>query len=151
MRSTQKALEDIIRAAKAVPEDKLTWIPMGAARSVIDQMQEVAVGGNWFLGILRELKVPEFDAHDLERAREARKANDTLEKCVAAARLSTSDLCNSIESVQDKDLERELHLPFGGGMTVTVADLVALHQWNLTYHLGQINQIQLMLGDRQMH
>ncbi len=28
-------------------------------------------------------------------------------------------------------------------MTVTVADLVALHQWNPIYHLGQINQIQM--------
>jgi hypothetical protein len=36
-------------------------------------------------------------------------------------------------------------------MTVTIADVLGMHYWNLTYHLGQINQIQMMLGDRQMH
>lgn len=151
MRSTQKALEDVIRAAQAVPEDKLTWIPMGSARSVLDQMQEIAVGGNWFLPIIRDLKVPNFDAHAVEEARARRLVNDTLEKCVGAARQSTSEVCSAIEKVDDKDMEIELHLPFGGGMTVTLADVLGMHYWNLTYHLGQINQIQLMLGDRQMH
>lgn len=32
-----------------------------------------------------------------------------------------------------------------------MADVLFLHSWNLTYHLGQINQLQLMLGDREMH
>ena len=44
-----------------------------------------------------------------------------------------------------------MSLPFGGGMTVSMADVLMMHYWNATYHLGQINQIQLMLGDKAMH
>ena len=35
--------------------------------------------------------------------------------------------------------------------TMTLADVMMLCYWNIVYHLGQINQIQLMLGDEEMH
>ncbi|HWD37826.1 MAG TPA: DinB family protein [Fimbriimonas sp.] len=151
VRATQKALEDVVRSAQALPPDKLDWVPMGVARSVLDQMQEIAMGGTWFMPIVRELKMPDHDTHALEEARRRRTENDTLEKCVVAARQSTSELCEAIETVSDENLEDEIHLPFGGGMTVTLADVLGMHAWNMIYHLGQINQIQLMLGDRAMH
>jgi len=151
VRATQKALEDIVRSVQAVPEDKIDWSPMGATRSVLNQMQEIAVSGAWFIPLITELKVPEFDAHALEESKRLRLSNDTLEKCISSARTSTSELCTVIESVPDQALETEMVLPFGGGMTATVADILGMHLWNLTYHLGQINQIQLMLGDRAMH
>ena len=151
VRATQKGLDDIVRAAQAVPVDKISWVPIGLARSVLDQMQEIAMGGFWFLPVIRELKVPDVDAHALEQARQLRLQNDTLEKCIQSARQNTSELCAAIEAVTDAQLELEMTLPFGGGMTVTVADILGMHYWNLTYHLGQINQIQLMLGDRAMH
>lgn len=151
VRATQRALEDIIRAAIAVPEEKVEWTAMGDARSTLSQMQEIAISGAWFIPLVRDLKVPDFDAHALEEERRLRQQNDTLAKCVATARETTSALCAVIEALPDESLERELTLPFGGGMTLTIADIVAMHWWNMVYHLGQINQIQLMLGDRQMH
>jgi len=151
VRSTQKGLEDIVRSAQAVPQDKIDWVPMGAVRSVLNQMQEIAVSGAWFVPLISEMRVPEFDAHAMEEAKRLRLSHDTLEKCISAARTTTSELCTVIESVPDQALETELVLPFGGGMTATIADILAMHLWNLTYHLGQINQIQLMLGDRAMH
>jgi hypothetical protein len=151
VRATQRALEDIVRSASAVPVEKIEWSPMGDARSVLSQMQEIAVSGAWFIPLVRDMKVPVFDAHAVEEAKRLREQNDTLDKCIDAARESTSALCSVIVEVPDADLEHEMTLPFGGGMTVTVADIVAMHWWNLTYHLGQINQIQLMLGDREMH
>ena len=151
VRATQRALEDVVRAANALPQDKVEWIPMGEARSALSQMQELAVSGAWFIPLIRDLKVPEFDAHAVEESRRLRLSNDTLEKCIAVARENTSSLCAIIESVPDGNLEQEMTLPFGGGMTVTIADILAMHWWNMTYHLGQINMIQLMLGDRQMH
>src|ERR1700677_4131434 len=147
VRATQKALEDIVRSVQAVPEDKIDWSPMGATRSVLNQMQEIAVSGAWFIPLIAEQKVPEFDAHALEESKRLRLSHDTMEKCISAARTSTSELCTVIELVPDQALETELVLPFGGGMTATVADILGMHLWNLTYHLGQINQIQLMLGD----
>ncbi len=151
VRATQKALDDVCRAALSVPADKLEWVPMGDVRTVLSQMQEVATAGSWFLPIVRDRRQPEFDEHARKEAVRLRKSYDTVEKCVEAARNSTSDLCIAIAAFPDSDLEDEMRLPFGGGVVMTMADVLGMHQWNLVYHLGQINQIQLMLGDKEMH
>ncbi len=151
VRATQKALDDVCRAAVSVPSDKLEWVPQGEARSVLSQMQEVAVAGTWFMPIVRDRKVPEFDEHAMRETVRLRRSFDTIEKCVDAARNSTSDLCMAIAAFPDLALEDEMTLPFGGGVVMTMADVLGMHHWNMIYHLGQINQIQLMLGDRDMH
>jgi hypothetical protein len=151
VRATQKALDDVCRAALSVPADKLEWVPMGDARSVLSQMQEVATAGAWFIPLVRDRKPPEFDEHARREAVRLRRSYDTLEKCVEAARNTTSDLCQAIADFPDVALEDEMQLPFGGGVVMTMADVLGMHNWNMVYHLGQINQIQLMLGDRDMH
>lgn len=151
VRATQKALDDVCRAAQSVPEDKIEWIPMGDARSVLSQMQEVATAGAWFIPLVRDRKQPEFDEHARKEAIKIRQSYDTLDKCIEAARNSTSDLCQAIAAFPESALEEEMNLPFGGGVVMTMADVLGMHNWNLVYHLGQINQIQLMLGDREMH
>jgi len=151
VRATQKALDDVCRAALSVPSDKLEWVPMGDVRTVLSQMQEVATAGNWFLPIIRDRKPPEFDEHARKEAVRLRQSFDTIEKCVEAARDSTSDLCQALAAFPDEALEDEMRLPFGGGVVMTMADVLSMHHWNMVYHLGQINQIQLMLGDREMH
>ncbi len=151
VRATQKALDDVCRAALAMPEDRLDWVPLGEARPVLSQMQEIATAGTWFIPIIRDRKPPEFDEHARKEAIRLRQTFDTIEKCVEAARNTTSELCREIAAFPDGGLEDEMRLPFGGGVVMTMADVLSMHQWNLVYHLGQINQLQLMLGDREMH
>ncbi len=151
MKATQKALDDVCRAALSVPDEKRDWSPGGEARTVLGQMQEIAEAGRWFLPIIRDRTTPEFDEHAKKEAVRLRKLHDCVERCIESARESTSELCQAILHVPDEVLEDEIFMPFGGGMTMTVADLIGMHAWNMTYHLGQINQIQLMLGDREMH
>ncbi len=151
VRSTQKALEDICRSAQTVPLDKADWAPMGKARSALSQMQEIATAGKWFLPIVRDRTIPEFDEHAAREAARLRQSFDTIDKCVEAAREHTSELLQAVANFPDDSLEDEIQLPFGGGMIMTMAEVLSLHWWNLTYHLGQINQIQLMLGDAEMH
>lgn len=148
---TQKALDDVCRAALAVPEDKRVWSPGGEARTVLSQMQEIAMAPDWFSRILREGKAPEMDGHAARIMAEMREGLGTVERCVEQAQEATSDLCARIAAFPDDRLDDELTLPFGGGSVVTMADVLDLHRWNMVYHLGQINQIQLMLGDKEMH
>jgi hypothetical protein len=151
VRQTQKALDDICRSALAVPADKLEWSPGGSARPVLSQMQEIATSASWFIPLVRDRQVPEFSEHAMVEARRLMLSHDTLEKCIEAARQTTSELCQVIAAFPDDRLEDEMTLPFGGGIVATMADVLGMHTWNMTYHLGQINQIQLMLGDRAMH
>ena len=151
VRMTQKALDDVCRAARAVPEDKLEWAPQGAARSVLAQMREIAGAAVWFLPIVRDRTVPAFDAHAKRESARAMRGFKTLDACVRAARAGTSTLCEAILALEDEHLDEEIHLPFGGGTSLAIVDVALLHHNNMLYHLGQINQIQLMLGDREMH
>lgn len=151
VKATQKALDDVGRAALAVPAEKRDWVPMGSARSVLNQMQEIAISGDWFLPIVQKGEMPHFDEHAREEMARTRASYDTIEKCIDAASVSTSALCKAISEFPDSRLDDEMTMPFGGGVVMTMADILDLHRWNLIYHLGQINLIQLMLGDTQMH
>lgn len=148
---TQRALDDVCRAALAVPADKLEWKPLGDVRSVLSQMQEIAASASFFMPLVKTGSAPAFDGEARRKAHELQQSFDTLEKCIDEARRSIAELCQAIGAVPDSHLEREVVVPFGGGITMTMADVLGTAAWNMTYHLGQINQIQLMLGDKQMH
>lgn len=151
VRSTQKAMADVTRAALAIPVDKVDWVPMGSARSTLDQLQEIAGSSEWFLYVFRERKAPDDDGSAVRAAVEKARGLLTVNACLEVAQQGTNELCHAISEFPDEDLEREVKLPFGGGVQMTFAEVLGLHYWNLIYHLGQINQIQLMLGDVKMH
>ncbi len=151
VKTTQRALDDISRAALAVPEDKRDWTPMGSLRPVLSQMQEIAISADWFLPIVQKGELPRFDEHARNEMLRTRASYDTVEKCIEAAKTGTSALCKAISEFPDSRLDDEMTMPFGGGMVMTMADILDLHRWNIIYHLGQINAIQLMLGDTEMH
>jgi hypothetical protein len=150
VKMTQKALDDVCRAASSTPSDKVDWIPMKEARSVLNQMQEIATSGTYFLPLVESGVVPVFDDEMAQQHTRFRRTMERLEDCINEARESTGQLCQAIIAFPDKDLEVEVTLPFGAGNT-TMADVLGMHYWNMVYHLGQINQIQLMLGDTKMH
>lgn len=134
-----------------MPEDKIEWRPMGLARSVLDQMQEVATSARYFLPLVLDGTGPPFDEQAREEAVRLRAGLDSLEKCIQAARVSVAEYCQAVNDTPDGMLEQEVVVPFGGPVKWTMADVLAGVAWNFTYHLGQINQIQLMLGDGEMH
>ena len=149
VRRTQSALDDVVRAARALPEEKLDWSPGGAARSALAQMREIAQTGDRFLPLIVG-DARGFEGH-AAKEEAAPSGTEGLEDLIAAARSGVARLCQAIMGIPEADLEKEITLPFGGGMVMTLADALGLPAWNMTYHLGQINQIGLMLGDRRMH
>ena len=151
VRCTQKALDDVCRAAIAVPKDKHGWHAMGSMRSVLDQMQEIATTAPYFLPLIRSGVAPAFDEEATKKAVRERAQFNSVDLCVAEARRTVAELCQTLSEVPDHTLEREVIVPFGGDVTWTLADAMAGSYWNFVYHFGQINQIQLMLGDKEMH
>lgn len=150
MKLTQKALGDICRAAAAIPSAKADWSAGGKGRSALHQMQEIATSATWFLPVLESGVVPVFNDEIRKEHTNFRKKLASLDECIEEARQSTGQLCQAIMSFPDDKLETEITLPFGSGSN-TMADVLAMHYWNMVYHLGQINQIQLILGDTTMH
>lgn len=151
VKQTQRALDDVLRAVDALPEDKRDWKPAETARSALNQLQEIAMSPQFFVRLIRDGKMLEFDDHAKEESEKLRKSFNTLAKCREAAKDGTSELCQIVSDFPDDRLEDEVTLPFAGGMVMTMADVLGLHAWNLTYHHGQVNYIQTMLGDLEMH
>jgi uncharacterized damage-inducible protein DinB len=150
VRTTQRALNDVLRAVDALPEDKIEWSPNETARSALSQLQEIAISPAFYVSILKEGKVPDFSDHANEKMAEMRASVATLASCRTAAMEQTAELCRLISEFPDSRLDEEITLPFGGGMVVTMAGLLGLHSWNMIYHYGQICYLQTMLGDMEM-
>lgn len=148
VRQTQKALDDLIRAVEALPEDKRGWSPGESGRSALDQLKEVAMVPVFYVAVLQS-GAPSPELHGSLRA-EAESLT-SFEEVQQLARERTADLCARILSFPESRLDEEVTLPFNRGMTVTMADVLGLHYWNTVYHLGQVNFIQTLLGDREMH
>src|SRR5436190_21636559 len=104
VKMTQKALDDVCRAASSTPPDRLEWVPMDKARSVLNQMQEIATSGTYFLPLVESGVVPVFDDETAEQHTRFRQAMHSLDECINEARESTGQLCQAIIGFPDKDL-----------------------------------------------
>lgn len=148
VRQTQKALMDLIRSVEALPEGRADWVPHEGMRSALSMMQEVAVAPEFHIHLLRGgVLSPGF--HTELRAKA--ESLDTPSACIDLAQINTMQLCSAVMDFPEERLDDEIVLPFGGGITMSMADVLAQHYWNMTYHLGQVNAIQMALGDPVMH
>jgi hypothetical protein len=123
---------------------------MGEARSVLSQMREVAGTPDVILPTLRATTRRETHEQAKAKANRDDQKLATVEDCVEEAKKSFAVLCQVISSFPDTRLDEETMVPFTEA-AMTMADVLTIPYWNLVYHHGQINQIQLMLGDREMH
>jgi hypothetical protein len=149
--ATENAIETIFRTARAMPADKLEWSPLGEGRTVLDQLQECAQSPEWFMHMITERKFPDISPEDMAAGREARKQWATIDECEKVCRENSAKLYEVMRAVPESDFMIIVHLPFGGGMDMPIMGLMTAHHWNLTYHVGQINYIQTLYGDKEMH
>lgn len=145
---TERAMESLIRQAKRIPADRLTWKPMEEGRSALDQVAECAVIPGYMPGILASLKGPEFTEETMNAYRQAKDSLDTFEKAEALLRENTAKAVAAIKAVPEDKLG--LEIPFFGPEPWKIAAIMNSHAWNMNYHTGQICYIQTLLGDHEM-
>ena len=148
---TQEALAGIFRAARHLPADKWDWSPMGAARSARSQVAECALTPLLHLSFLDGTPMNFADPAVRQRGEERMASLDTVAAAEAAAQENYSQLYARFEALSEADLTQTVHLPFRGGWDVPLADFLFFAYQNIVYHTGQINYLQTMLGDKEMH
>jgi len=149
VRMTSHEVEALFRVARAVPEDKLNWKPMDNGRTVLDQLQECAQSATFFAGLFNPESEQDLSPEATEARKRERQSWTTIDQCEAACNANSAPLYEAIRQIPDERLEETIELPWGE--TATIADALAFQYWNLVYHHGQINYLQTLYGDFEMH
>jgi hypothetical protein len=136
--------EGILRSVRALPTDKLDWKPMGNGRSAIDQLAECASSPQI---MMRALSGKGYSYEEEDRA--LKNSLKTIEEAERCLREGNAKLLEMIRAMPDEKLAEQIHLPWGD--IWRLAEVANMHYWNLVYHVGQINYIQTLLGDFEMH
>jgi hypothetical protein len=152
IKMTKEAVNGLFKTAGHVPADKQNdWKPMGEARSTLSQVTECALTPHFFVQLLKgesiDFASPEADA----KRKQAEAAITSIEIAEEAARKNYEMFYAVIAEIPDSALDEEHSVPWNPTEKVTTADVLFFPYWNIVYHIGAINYIQLLLGDTDMH
>lgn len=129
----------------AMPEDKQSWVPevAGAAglRTAREQVAECATANRFFTALLKGEKPALF------RPFEVKSEYASLEEAQQDLIASAAECAAAIRGMSDADLEKEYRLRW----PMTGYQVIEFPYRNMTYHGGQVNQLQLLYGDTEFH
>lgn len=134
---TMHSAETLCKDASFVPSESLDWKPMEHGKSVNEILSECAKGNMALAAAVRG-----EDPKDMDTSVDF----DALKGCVMA---SAKEVCDAIDSLSDEDLGKEAQMPWG--QIFPMAAAIMLPTSHMNYHDGQINYIQLLLGDLKFH
>jgi uncharacterized damage-inducible protein DinB len=129
----------------ALSDEQLMNSPGGVSRAPVDFTYEVAVVNRMFIkrvqGNGEPMQTPEgwVTAPDNMKSREA---------IVAEYDSSMADLIAAVEAVPDDQLLTTFETPRGPSCPLNAAQFMVVHNM---YHCGQLNYLQAIHGDNDMH
>ena len=126
-----------------IPDDKLDWTPMGKAKTPEAIAVECAGAYRWMAAMLRNDEGANQLWGDIAELRPG-----TREGIVKLLEEGWEDLAGALDSLEEAQLAEKRQVFWG---EETVGNLLVMAQWHSTYHSGQLNYIQTMLGDMEMH
>jgi uncharacterized damage-inducible protein DinB len=148
---TQQAADKLVTNLNAMPADKHQWKPLEQGRTAQHQILECVVINGMAAQILRDKAFPSMEGADWGQVfAKAAAENDTPEKLMASFTKATGDLIAATKAFPQASLDDSVMVPFDGS-TRTWGEILFFPYWNMTYHEGQINYIQTLYGDTDMH
>jgi hypothetical protein len=146
-----QAAADLAIAYRRIPEDKRDWAPEGAGggkpRSARSQVVECALVNGYTADLLGAWRTPPYL---LVTVKQDTAAASALDDDALLARLveSASRAAAAARAVPTAELGEVVRIPVSPKTWdgFTVGRIAAHGYWNMTYHLGQVNLLALMLG-----
>ncbi len=149
--STRSAANAFFKAAKAIPADKFEWSPLDNGRSALDLCRECAKCPDWALSIISGEPMPEWN-EESQAAMKAEQADwTTAERCEQECNSRLEKLFAYYQEMPDERLSEKKWLPYDGGRDFAMPEMMEYPHWNFNYHEGQLNYIQTLYGDKDMH
>ncbi len=147
----QQGKDGLLRTFNAVPDDKLDWKPLDAGRSVLDLAGEAAQTPAMVRGIIdMQTEVP-ASIGELFGQMRAQRAGWGKADVLQHLETNHGALMAAIEGLSEEDLGRIVTMPMGGGMTMPLGAWMMMAYRTYISRFAQINYIQTLYGDTEMH
>ncbi|MBM3500757.1 MAG: DinB family protein [Armatimonadetes bacterium] len=140
---TQMMTGELLLALQYTSDENLDWVPMGSAKTPRAIVVECAAGYQWLAAELR-------GEPNAAAVWESLKPEDypTREALTELVQASETGFLASIGGLSEADLEQKRQVFWG---EETVRDLMWMGMIHTNYHVGQLNYIQTLWGDTEMH
>lgn len=135
--ATMQYTEMLLKDVNYIPQDKWDWHPPSSGTSV-SEVLATCVKGNLMLASAIKGETPSETQIDTDFEALTKQVMDSAEV-----------VCQAIDSLNDQDLSGTRKMPWGDEIPTAAATLLPAGE--MSYHDGQINYIQLLLGDTKFH
>jgi uncharacterized damage-inducible protein DinB len=140
----ESAVNKLVKGVVNVPEEKRGWKLADTSRSALDILNHASY---WTLFMGRTLAGESLPASEEEWLSATPELKDPEGARELAERIGR-EFVAVVQALSSQDLEREVEMPWG---QQTVAQVILDNYWHLSYHEGQLNYIQTLLGDTEDH
>ncbi len=140
---TLREHKQLLMDLQFIPDDKLSWVPMGKAKTAEEIGVECAGAYRWMVAMLRN----DPRANDIW-GEIAQLRPGTREGIVKLLEEGWAELAGALDALEEPQLAEKRQVFWG---EETVGNLLVMAEWHSTYHSGQLNYIQTLLGDTEMH
>ncbi len=140
---TQMMTKELLMALEFTPDDKLDWVPMGAAKTPRVIIAECGASYRWLAAELR-------GEPNAAEAWESTKPEDfaTREALADFVKGAEAEFLAAIGALTQEQLGQKRQVFWG---EETLGNLMWLGMIHTNYHVGQLNYIQTLWGDTEMH
>lgn len=142
--------DDLVRTAQAMPQDKLAWRPLDNGRSVLDLLGDAAQRPRLVLGMIDPDSGFVLSPDTTAQLRQER-AGWTREECLQTLDAGIDALLAYLNALSDEELSRPLTLPVRGAITLPIAGWFVVVYRTFVARFAQINYVQILYGDFEMH
>ena len=134
---TLNTAQRLCNDASYIPSEKLDWSPMDYGKSVNSILSECVS-----LNLMTAAAIKRESPKDIKTEMNFQALKDHV--------ISTAmEVCKAVDTLSDDDLDGEVPMPWGAIMPAAAA--IFIPHSHMAYHDGQINYIQLLLGDTKFH
>ena len=146
----QSGYAQLVSTAQATPDDKMDWKPLDNGRSALELLCDAAQTAKMTHKML-ESKGEFTPSREVFQQLKAESAAWTREETMQQLNDNTTKLLETLRATPDADLEKSLHLPMGGGMTMSLGAWMMMAYRTFVSRMAQINYIQTLYGDFESH
>lgn len=130
----------------ALPEDKRSQCPGGCAKTPLSVVVECGMVNGFVAAYLTTGSTERMPPEEREAFM---NSFDTAEKALDYLETQTQKLYAAFDSLDENTLGEMSDFPFGRPMSrMAIAELPAIH---MMYHDGQLNYVQTLYGDKEIH